>query len=258
MSAQDLTEQVLRDIHIMLSRCETYDEAAGEIIVNKKELLEHLKQLSVSIEGIMDECDLTKRERDAVERETRRKTEEMVQEANHKVEDVYAASMLYTEEALHRVQEIMQTAADSVKQVYDTMNVQLQKEKQIVRTNQSELKGHLQDLADSDKYLRIIEERNKEIRKEKENEAKEQSAAAISAAKPEIRINEEYFEKAGVSLEEEGAKEISEDTKESVIPEISVNLDADYFKWKEEGEALKETEKEKKTEKFSLFGRRLK
>ena len=254
MSAQDLTEQVLREIHIMLARCDVYDKEAGEIIVNKKELLEHLKRLNICIDGLMDAYELTRQGRDAAERETRKRAEEIIQDANHKAEDVYAASVLYTDEALHRVQEIMQSAADSVKQVYDNMSQQLQKERQAVQTNQSELKGHLQDLADTDKYLKLIEERNREIKKQKEKEIKEQVSAGFTPVKPEIRVNAEYFEKAGIAVEEE----MPEEKSETLTPEINVNLDADYFKWKEEGELEKEQEKEKKPEKFSLFGKFLK
>lgn len=43
----------------------------------------------------------------------------------------------------------------------------MEKEEQELRTNKSELKGQLQDLVDTEKYLKIIEERNREIEKEK-------------------------------------------------------------------------------------------
>lgn len=251
MRAQDLTEQVLREMHIMISKCEVYDKEADEIIVNKKELLEYLKRLNVCLDGMMDEYELTRQGRDAAERETRKRAEEIIHDATHKAEDVYAASVLYTDEALHRVQEIMQTATDSVKQVYEDMNRQLQMEKRAVQTNQSELKGHLQNLADTDKYLKLIEERNRENQRQKGKEKKEQAAVSYTSVKPEIRINAEYFEKAGLSVEEK----LPEEKPESVIPEININLDADYFRWKEEGEISEETEKERKPERFSLLGK---
>lgn len=288
MSAQDLTEQVLREIHIMLAGCEVYDKEADEIIVNKKELIGYLKRLNICIDGLMDEYELTRQGRDAAERETRKSAEKIIQDANHKAEDVYAASVLYTDEALHRVQEIMQSAADSVKQVYDNMNQQLKKERQAVQTNQSELKGYLQDLTDTDKYLKLIEERNREIQKQKEKtekekrekEKKEKLSGSLTPVKPEIRINAEYFGKAGLSAEKKLSEEIPEgknalapvipevnvnldadyfkgkEEPESVIPEVNVNLDADYFRWKEESES--QPEKEKKLEKFSLFAKLLK
>ena len=68
-------------------------------------------------------------------------------------------------------------------------------------------------------------------------------------------MNAEYFEKAGIPLEEEAGEqeEQNEETpKEAVQAEVNVNLDAEYFKWKEE-----ENEKtEKKPEKNSGFLRK--
>ena len=70
--------------------------------------------------------------------------------------------------------------------------------------------------------------------------------------KPEIRINEAYFREHGLSLEEE---EAPEEKTEKITAEVSVNLDSEYFKWKEReanGERVKDA---KKPERKSLFGR---
>lgn len=260
MSAQDRTEQIFRDIYIMLSKCEIYDKMTNSIIVDKKELLMHLKNLNTSIYDIMEEYDMTQQSRDAAERAFRKKGNELVSDAKLKAEDVYAASVIYTDEALCRVQDIMQEAVDSVKGIYDKMNEQLLQEKKNVRNDQSELKGLLQSMADSDKYLKLIEERNRQIKKEKEKEKEgiESKASPYAAIKPEIKINAEYFEKAGIALEEEPKEEVPEEKKEPVSAQVNVNLDADYFKWKEEtageNEAV-EKPAEKKTEKYSLFGK---
>ena len=45
----------------------------------------------------------------------------------------------------------------------------------------------------------------------------------------EIKINREYFEQAGIPLEDE-----PKEAKESTQSEIKVDLDAEYFQWKEE------------------------
>ena len=83
---------------------------------------------------------------------------------------MYAASVMYTNEALRHVQEIMQRATDAMQEIYKDANEKLQKEKDIVRRDQSDLKGHLQNLADTDKYLNLIEDRNREIEKERAKE----------------------------------------------------------------------------------------
>ena len=257
MSAQDKTEQVLREFHILLSQSEVYDKATNQVIVDKKKALSLLQQLNVCIYEIMEEHELTERSRAAAEREFRRKGDEIVKDANCMAEDVYAGSVLYADEALHRVQDIIQDAADSMKLIYEKLNADLQKEKAGVHRDQSELKSHLEDLRDTNKYLKLIEERNKEIAKERAKEKDEPEQPSIYASvKPEIKINAEYFEKAGIPLVEDEPEELPDETPEAVSAEVKVNLDAEYFKWKED---TKETEsEEEKTEKVSFLGKILK
>lgn len=258
MRAQDKTEQVLREIYLMLSQCETYEGAGNCIIVNKKELLELLKSLNISIYGLMEEYEMTQQTRDAAERALRRKSDEIVEDARNKAEDVYAASVLYTDEALRRVQDIMQTATDSIRDICSNMDEQLKKEKATVHQDQSELKALLEGMAESEKYTKLMEETNRKLQKEKEKETEneEPEVSAYAAAKPEIKINAEYFEKAGISVEEETSEEEEpEQNTEQAAVQVNVNLDAEYFKWKEEPE---EEEPEKKQERRSLFGKKLK
>lgn len=259
MSAQDKIENVLRDLHILLSKSEVYDKEKGLVVVNKKEMLGLFTDLNKCIYEMLDEYELTERGRDQAAREVRKKGDEIIADANKKAEDVYAASVLYTDEALKLVQDIMQEASDSIKEVYEKLETDLQKEKQRVRKDQSDLTGYLQDLKDTDEYLKLIEERNKKLAKEKQKE-KEAEPSAYAAVKPEIRINEEYFREHGLLLEEE---EQPEEEKEPVTAEVNVNLDSEYFKWKEREQAEGKPEtagagSEKKQEKHSLFGKIIK
>lgn len=253
MSAQNHIEKALRDIHMMLSQCEVYDKENNLIIMDKKALVEVLRDLSQAIYEVMDEHELTKRSREQAERETRKRGEEIIADAKGKAEDVYAGSVLYTDEALKRVQLIMQDAMDSVQSIYNKMQQDMQVEVQRVRADQTELTGYLQDLSDTNKYLQIIEERNKKLAKERAEEKDEEPAQTIAVPKPEIRINEAYFREHGLSLEDEPV-EMPEEKMEKVSAEISVNLDSEYFKWKEREANGAEDEDVKKTGKKSLFG----
>lgn len=252
MSAQNHIEKTLRDIHMMMSQCKVYDKENNLVIVDKKVLLEALRDLSQGMYDMMDEYELTKNGRERAERETQKRGEEMIADAKRKAEDVYAGSVLYTNEALKKVQLIMQDTMNSVQNIYNKMQQDLQAEVQHVRSDQTELTGYLQDLSDTDKYLKIIEERNKKIAKEHLKGKEEEQPPTITISKPEIRINEAYFREHGLSIEDE-PEEIPKEKMEKVTPEISVNLDSEYFKWKER-EANGVTDSEgKKTEKKSLF-----
>jgi len=254
MSAQNHIEKALRDIHMMLSQCEVYDKENNLVIIDKKALVEALRDLSQGVYEVMDEHELTKRSREQAERETRKRGEEIIADAKGKAEDVYAGSVLYTDEALKRVQLIMQEAMDSVQGIYNKMQQDMQSEMQRVRADQTGLTGYLQDLSDTNKYLQIIEERNKKLAKERAEEKEEEPAPTVAAPKPEIRINEAYFREHGLSLDDE-PEEIPEEKMEKVTAEISVNLDSEYFKWKEREANGGEDDGAKKPEKKSLFGR---
>lgn len=256
MGAQDRTEQVLRDIHILLSQSEVYDAATNRVIVGKRELLELLGRLNTCIYELMEEHEMTEQSRAAAEREVRRKTDGIVQDANRMAEDVYAGAVIYTDDALCRVQDIISDAENAFHEIYIKLAADLKKEKANVHYNQSELKSNLEDLKDTDKYLKLIEERNKQIEKEKaKGKQAENEPSAYAGVKPEIKINAEYFEKAGIPLVEDLPEELPEEKGEPVIPEVKVNLDAEYFKWKEDA-AENESGEHKAEQRHSLFGKR--
>lgn len=205
MSSQDKLEKVLRDIHILISRSEVYDK--DRIVVNKQDMFGLIDRLNASIYEIMEEYELTKQSRDRAEREHKKQGDKIIWDASRKAEDIYAASVMYTDEALNHIQAIMDESTEQIRAVQDAMLKDLEEKKQLVRTNQLELKSQLQDLVDTEKYLSLIEERNKEIEREKEKhgrrfgEPKEKSQFAD--VKTEIRINKEYFRNAGIELEED-------------------------------------------------------
>lgn len=252
MSTQDKLERVLRDIHVLISRSELYDNTGEKIIVEKKRMFEHLNHLNACIYEMMDEYEMTRQSRDKAERETKRRGDEILFRASRNAEDVYAAAVLYTDDALVRVQNIMKDATEAMNEILKKAQSEMDERRQVIRENQSELKGQLQDMVDTEKYLKLIEERNRQIEQERaeEKEKKENGksassgkASAASSVKPEIRINPEYFKKAGIPLkEEEPGEKAPEEKPES--PRITVDLDAEYFKWKED--AQKKSRKESK------------
>lgn len=258
MGARDHVEKALRELHVILSQCEIYDEEKSRVIVDKKRFVDALNDLNQGIYEVMDEYEYTKSSRDQAERETKKRGDEIIRNATRQAEDVYAASVLYTDDALMRVQHIMQTAMDSVKEVCDGMLQELLKEKHLVQHNQLELKSSLQDLRDTNKYMQIIEERNRKLAKELSEETEELPPPAYAAVKPEIRINEEYFREHGLSLDE--AEEVPEEKEEKVTAEVSVNLDSEYFKWKAKEESGESTGTEisdiKRGKKKNIFGKR--
>ena len=235
MSAQDNTEKILRSLHVLLSKSEVYAKEPSKVIVDKQQMLDLLAELNKSMYDIMDEYELTQQSRDRATREFQKKGDEIVWTASRKAEDVYAASVMYTDEALNRVQEIMKEADESIAEIYTKMNFQLKEEEKLIKSNQLELKSTLQDLLDTEKYLKLIEERNREIRRQQENgkPLEERESNIYANRQTEIKINQEYFEKMGISLDDDTQDETLEDRMDAAKLDIKVDLDADYFQWKE-------------------------
>lgn len=248
MSTQDKLERVLRDIHVLISRSELYDKSGDKIIVEKKKMFEQLNQLNTCIYEMMEEYEVTQQSRDKAEREAKKRGDKIIWNATRNAEDVYAASVLYTDEALSRAQDIIKDATVSVKDLLKKTEEEMMHRKDIIRENQSELKSQLQDMVDTQKYLRIIEERNKELEKEKKEKAEGKDEAKLERQreksryedrKTEIKLNPEYFEKIGQALTAEVDELESEpepEVKKAEALKIQVDLDAEYFKWKKTGE----------------------
>lgn len=258
MSAQDNFEKVLRSLHVLLSKSEPYAKEPSKVIVDKQQMLDLLNELNECSYDIMDEYELTKQSRNKAERDFQKKGDQIIWDASRKAEDIYAASVLYTDEALTHLQEVIREANASVEEIYTKMNEKLEEQEKVCRANQLELKSQLQNLVDTEKYLNIIDDRNKERErlKEKSNNKKTIEPSIYANRQTEIKINQEYLEKLGISMEENSEEETKEGTDENQavkevldkekMVEISLDLDADYFRWKEEqGEGKKEEPKDK-------------
>ncbi|MCM1257993.1 MAG: hypothetical protein NC307_09090 [Roseburia sp.] len=235
MSVQDKLERTLREIHVMVSHGREVPGYEEYVLLYKKDMLKLLDALNDAVSEMMDEYEVTEQSRARGEREAERRREEKVREANRQAEDIYAASVLYTDDALGRIQDIIENAGKSMKQIMEGFGKEIDKEKKKVRSNQRELKSQLEDLKDTSKYIRIIEERNKEIAKAKmKKEEKEKPEKYQRKEKPEpdfvplsaeIKINEEYFERAGLTPD---GIPIIKDEPVYEKPEIKIN--EEYFR----------------------------
>lgn len=235
MGAQDNTEKVLRSIHVLLSKSEPYPKEPSKVIIDKQQVIDLLADLNTCIYQIMDEYEMTTRSRDKAERDFHKKGDQIIWDASRKAEDIYAASVMYMDETLNRMQDIMKEADEKVGAIYKEIREQMEKEERTLKTNKSELKGQLQDLVDTEKYLKIIEDRNREIEREKNEgrpeyeQEKREEKAIYANRQTEIKINQAYLDRLGLSVpDEEPAEEkqpespvirVREVPKETVEPQ---------------------------------------
>ncbi|SDB29016.1 hypothetical protein [Eubacterium oxidoreducens] len=258
MSTQDKLERVLREIHVMFANSKHLKGDENQILVDKAKTFQLLNQLNVYVYEMMDEHDVTQASKDKIRREAERKGERMILEAEKRAEDVYAASVLYTNESLHHVQESIDRANEEVERILKQTQDLLMSQKETIRENQSELTEQLQDMADAKTYFRLIEERNAQLEKRKAQARKEREQIMAMTSrdkkvnKPEVKVNKDYFERTGMSLKETDSGNEEEEAPKVEAAEVTVNQNANYFKWKngtlDEDKKKEEEEKEKAKE----------
>lgn len=256
MGAQDRTERVLRDIHVLFSKAEPYNGSKKDVVVDKNQMMDLLKELNECMYDMMEEHELSQRKKDKANREMQKQGDDIIFEASRKAEDIYAASIMYTDNALRSIQDIMVDANKAVEKIFTDTKKKMEEERRIVKDNQSELKSQLGDLIDTQKYLRLIEEENRRLQQEKDKADAGQSHVSATthvSVQPEIRINKDYFLQNGIPLEEDEAQPESGETKEMSEEELQAlaqELDNEYFEWKD-GEDHQEEEKKS----FSILGK---
>lgn len=201
MSSQDRLENVLRDFHVMISKSEVYD--TERIIVSKNLVYGLIDRLNACVYEIMDEYEMTQQSREKALREHKKEGDKIIWDASRQAEDIYAASVMYTQEALNRLNRVVDEANVTISHLYREFGDSMKQQQETIRENELELKSQLQLLSDTEKYMSLIEERNREIEREEAEKTgrKIVHSTEKAAVKPEIKINEEYFRKAGIPLD---------------------------------------------------------
>lgn len=212
MSARENTEDVLRRIHILFSKAEPYQTSTRRVVVDKVELMDLLKQLNTCIYDMMEEYEMTQQSHDRAERDMKKKAEDIVFDARKDADDIYAASIMYTDRALKNIQDSMDDTVSNLEHLLLQMKTQIEHQKNEVHDNQLDLRARLQDMVDSDKYFRLIQDENLRLQKEKEA----QEAQSRNASK-----------KKNGSLDAADSKnasaEDSDNPYKDIVPEIHIN-----------------------------------
>ena len=273
MKIQDKLERILREMHILLSRAPSCEDKEGYIQIQKKEMQRQLGNLSQAVQEVMDAYEVTQQSRNRKELEAENQRMEILRDANHQAQDIYAASVIYSEDALGRIQDIIDEAEQASRKILRNLSREMEEEKRIIRSNQTELITQLEDMKDTAKYMKLIEERNREITKEKakkQEKGRQESYRrrespdddAIGGVVPEVKVNEEYLKKAGLKVEEPEEEKVVYEK-----PVIKVNSNSEYFRQRAAAESLEDDEavvaeelqdknEDKKGKGFFSFGRK--
>lgn len=248
MNIQDQLERILRELLVTVSRAPVSEANEEYVLIHKRDVQRQLGSLRDVVALMMEQYEVTEQSRLHAELEVEKQRTEIIRSANHQAEDIYAASVIYTDDALGRIQNIIDEAEKSAKNILNRIGREMENERRRIRSNQVELMTQLEDMNDTAKYMRLIEERNKELAKAREKkqgkaaryeqDPKETSGIAIT---PEIKINEEYFEKAGLTpdglpkeMTEGILKEAELEIAEEITPKEEIHYDKPVIKVNQE------------------------
>lgn len=281
---QEKLEQIMRQIYLMLSNCEESAYSSEDLIVPKKRIFQLLEELNYTVYDLMEQYEgtVTSRERALAEHE--RRMAQIKEEAKGRAEDTYAASLLYAREMFMDMKKTTEDLCKNLRKEYNAALHSYEESMKFLQENEDSMVAQMNLMMDSKKYLRIIEQQNKEQEKQKtltEEEIKQQEAireqqAEMAAAEANSELNQKLSAPIVVQVNEQpkvpegfGKKQSkkkkyapSQALEETVVegegvvaPELpdGDTLDGEYFEWKQEQEG-----QEKPTKKGGrkFFGRR--
>ena len=215
-------EEILRAIHVLFSKGEMYHELPDKVVLSKREMFALLEQLNYAVVEVMDRYEATTRSKQKAMQEMEAAGNRIIEAANKDAEDIYAASILYTDGALNEFTNIVDNTRQRLRDEYayfeECMNEQLEQ----VRSNQAELLERLQLLAQNKKYLDIInefaaEQEETEAREAVEKENKKNGSGKGNRKKeiPPDTVIPEKFKKNG-----KGSGQETMPVKKSALPEV--------------------------------------
>ncbi len=219
-------------MHVIFSKSLEAGGMPDKMVVDRAEFMNLLDRLTTGIYEMMEQYEQTQSSRMAAERNFRRSAEEIVEQANANAEDIYAASMLYTADAIGKIRALMDRTNDSMNELFIQFRRELRDQKDLLRVHESELQAQLSDLSDTRKYLNVLRDINREQeRKNRDLEAEREIGNQYARNLFHATVAPAEA-KAGETAAGAGGPAAAGDQ-----PEVTVNQNAEYFRWKAQQES---------------------
>lgn len=281
---QEKLEQIMRQIFMMLSNCEESAYSSEDLIVPKKRLFQLMDELNYTVYELMEQYEGTVAARERGLAEHERRMAQVKEEAKERAEDTYAASLLYAREMFMDMRKNAEQLCQNLRRDYNEALRNYEEGLHFLQENEESTVEQLTVMMESKKYLRLIEQQNKEKEKEQtltEEEKKrreelraEQAELAAAEATSElnqklsapivVQVNEQPKVPEGFGKKQSKKKKYtpSQALEETMVEGEGVvspnlpdadTLDEEYFEWKQEQEG---TDKQAKKGGKKFFGKR--
>lgn len=281
---QEKLEQIMRQIYLMLSNCEESAYSSEDLIVPKKRIFQLLEELNYTVYDLMEQYEGTVAGRERGLAEHERRMAQIKEEAKERAEDTYAASLLYAREMFMDMRNTTEQLCRNLRKEYNEALRGYEESLRYLQENEENMVQQMGLMMDSKKYLRLIEQQNREKAKHTELTAEEKKRLAereaekaeLAAAEASSELNQKLSAPIVVQVNEQpkvpegfgkkqgkkkkyapsqALEETTVDGEGVVEPPLpgSEELDGEYFDWKEEQEG---SEKQTKKGGKKFFGKR--
>lgn len=224
------TEQIIAQLIDSVENGQNVPLAAGKVLVNKEETVRLLRELENIVQGELKIYRDVNDRKGKILTEAKKEAEEILMQAEQNASrirvtkrmstvpafhpgdlqpedrealrtagDIYAASLIYTDEMLTEVNDLLADSYDMVTKQYANMVQLLEEKTKIVAENKAELMGSLKELSKEERYAQILE-----LGQLLSNELYDEKNKAKLAA----RNNKKQAEKKQVTLKYKEDKEV--------------------------------------------------
>ena len=117
----DKIEKILKEIHVLLAGCPSANESGSEVIVNKKEVFLLLERLNYAILEVMDAWEVNERSKEMAIQRVQKDAQKIIDDASKSAEEIYAASIIYSDDALNELRDTVFKSRKNVMKEYEAM-----------------------------------------------------------------------------------------------------------------------------------------
>ena len=164
----DKIEKILKEIHVLLSGSPAYNDSETEVIVNKKEVFRLLEKLNYALLEVMDAYEINELSKERAIQRVQKDAQKIIDDASKSAEEIYAASIIYSDDALNELRDTVSKAKKNIVKEYEAMFSRIDSQIDLIGKNKDELHMQLTDLSSGNEYLNIILDEKKRREKERE------------------------------------------------------------------------------------------
>lgn len=260
MTMPDKIEKILKEIHLLFAKADSFENSETQIIVNKKDVFRLLEKLNYAVMEVMDQYQVNERSKEQAISKIQKEAQGIIDDASKSAEQIYAASIIYTDDALIELRDMVRKTRDSIEKEYKSMFASIDSQIDTISKNKDELHRQLSELSSGNEYINIIQEEQKRRNKERdkynrvengehqdntESRLVQYAKKAIEAKGEEGYNEPDDFEKRMASANAEAV--ITVNTNHPAIKKLQAEqeeLDKEYFQWQEEKSNPTNTEQE--------------